>query len=148
GRLSSHSNRFATAVVLSFVCCDCRKQLLRRGVGVVEGVDIVGIDCNRLVKVKDVGTQVNCDLESVRRRRGFRSISCECVQRLAESIRCFGEALASSIIPPRTSGACTTSFCARFCLVLPFRIRLTFSASIFSMSTSLLPRRSQISAER
>ena len=78
-RLSSLSNRLTTAVVLSFVCCDCRKQSLRRGVGVVEGINIVGVDRDALVEVKDVRTQVYCDLKPVRRRRGFRSIGGKCI---------------------------------------------------------------------
>ena len=51
-------------------------------------------------------------------------------------------------MPPKTSGACTTSCCAFSRLALPLRIRLTFSASIFSMSTSLLPRLSQVSSSK
>ena len=77
--LSSLSNRLTTAVVLSFVRRDCRKQPLRRGVGVVEGINIVGVDRDALVEVKDVGAEVYRDLESVRRRRGFRSIGGKCI---------------------------------------------------------------------
>ena len=77
--LSNLSNRLTTAVVLSFVCCDCRKQPLRRGVGVVEGINIVGVDRDAFVEVKDVGAEVYRDLESVRRRRGFRSIGGKCI---------------------------------------------------------------------
>src|SRR5262249_50918737 len=43
-RLSSFSNRLATAVILAFVCRDHRKQRRRRGVGIVGVV----FDCSRV----------------------------------------------------------------------------------------------------
>src|SRR6476646_2660035 len=77
--LPSRSKRVATAVVLSLVRRDYRRQFLRRGVGGI-GVDVIGVDRDRLVEVKDFGTKVDGDHEAVCRRRRFRSVRCDLAQ--------------------------------------------------------------------
>src|SRR6476659_3312928 len=65
---SSRSKRVATAVVLSSVRRDYRGQPLRRGVGVA-GILVVGVDRDRLLEVKDLGTKVDGEREAVCRLR-------------------------------------------------------------------------------
>ena len=83
----------------------------------LKGSTSLGSGAMLLSKSKDVGAQVYCNLESVRRRRGFWSVSGKCIERFGcvDSVSSAG-ALASVIMLSKMSGAFATSCCARLSL--------------------------------